>query len=385
MPLCACFTIELTVVKCESKLKKVGVGVSDESVIPRAQEQGLNADLAALSGNKAPHDNQFSFGGFIGTSPAMLHLYERIERAAKTDATIFITGESGTGKEVCAEALHKHGKRATKPFIPINCAAIPRDLMESELFGHVKGAFTGAVSDRDGAARLADGGTLFLDEIAEMAIEMQAKLLRFLQDGVFRKIGGNKPEKSDVRIVCATNRDPLEEIKQGRFREDLYYRLHVIPLAMPPLRARGEDILDIAHVLLHRYAALESKAFRNFSAETEALLLAYPWHGNIREMQNIIRHIVVMNDGDIVTVRMLPDDVQGQHPILPRRDIPVSVFQSNDNGAIRPLADMERETIESAIALCRGNIPQAAALLEISPSTIYRKKAGWDGVDPQGS
>ncbi|MDX1739297.1 MAG: sigma-54 dependent transcriptional regulator, partial [Alphaproteobacteria bacterium] len=183
------------------------------------------------------------FEGFIGSSLSMQAVYRIIDSAATSKATVFITGESGTGKEVCAEAIHRQSKREKGPFIAINCGAIPRDLMESEIFGHKKGAFTGATTDRDGAATLADGGTLFLDEIGEMPMELQTKLLRFIQTGSFQKVGGSQIEHVDVRFICATNRDVLQEVKDGNFREDLYYRLHVIPIQMPPLRERGEDIL----------------------------------------------------------------------------------------------------------------------------------------------
>ena len=317
------------------------------------------------------------FGGFIGLSPVMQDLYEKIEQVAHSNAPVFITGESGTGKEVCAEAIHRHSRRGDRPFVPLNCAAIPRDLIESELFGHVKGAFTGAIADRDGAATLADGGTLFLDEIAEMPVDMQTKLLRFLQNQTFMKVGGSKLEKADVRIICATNRDPLAETRVGRFREDLYYRLHVLPLHMPPLRDRGEDVIDIAEVLVRRYNDEEGKSFRGISDDAAMVLRSYAWPGNIRQLQNVIRNIIVMHDGDMVLRRMLPGTLQqngrGSDPASPAAR------------PIRPLAEVERETIEAAIAACGGNIPRAAVMLGISPSTIYRKKMGWDENDAAAS
>ncbi|MEM8686362.1 MAG: sigma-54 dependent transcriptional regulator, partial [Pseudomonadota bacterium] len=182
--------------------------------------------------------NDGNFHGFIGKAPTMLAVFKMIENVARSKATVFITGESGTGKEVCAEAIHTAGPRAGRPFVPLNCAAIPRDLIESEIFGHVKGAFTGATGDREGAAAAANGGTLFLDEICEMDIELQTKLLRFLQTGTVQRVGSDSVTTVDVRVVCATNKDPLEEVEQGRFREDLYYRLHVLPIHLPPLRER---------------------------------------------------------------------------------------------------------------------------------------------------
>ena len=201
------------------------------------------------------------FHQIIGTAPPMQAVYRIIENAADSKASIFIKGESGTGKEVTAEAIHQQSKRRQKPFVALNCAAIPKDLMESEIFGHVKGAFTSAVSDRQGAAAQADGGTLFLDEICEMDINLQAKLLRFIQTETFQKVGGSTTEQVDVRFVCATNRDPFGEVQKGNFREDLYYRLHVIPIELPPLRDRGDDMLEIARHFLNRYAREEGKGF----------------------------------------------------------------------------------------------------------------------------
>ena len=191
-----------------------------------------------------------NYHGFIGSSLPMQAVYRIIDAAALSKATVFITGESGTGKEVCAEAIHKQGMRANQPFIALNCSAIPGDLMESEIFGHVKGAFTGAAANRDGAATLADGGTLFLDEIGEMSMDLQAKLLRFIQSSSFQKVGSSKQESVDVRFICATNRDPLQAVADGSLREDLYYRLHVVPVHLPPLRERSDDIMEIAHHFL---------------------------------------------------------------------------------------------------------------------------------------
>lgn len=316
-----------------------------------------------------------NFGSFIGTSQIMQQTYDVIQSAAKSNATVFITGESGTGKELCAEAIHKLSQRSSCPFVAINCAAIGRDLLESELFGHVKGAFTGAISDHDGAVMQAHGGTLFLDEIGEMTTDMQTKLLRFLQNLSFRKVGGSKTEMANVRIVCATNKDPAQEIAAGRLRQDLYYRLHVIPIEMPPLRARKVDILDIADYFLRQYAKEERKGFLSFSQEVEAVLLAHPWEGNVRELQNMIRGIVVMHDGRDVDLPMLPAHMAKFMPHTTRTDKKDLPFKSK---TIEPLWMTERSAIESAIAHCAGNIPKAAALLEISPSTIYRKKMGWE-------
>ena len=254
-------------------------------------------------------DTDEMYFDIIGGSENMRDIYRIIENAAPSRATVFVTGESGTGKELAAEAIHRRSERAKEPFIPLNCGAIPKDLMESEIFGHVKGAFTGAVTDREGAAHRADGGTLFLDEICEMDLDLQTKLLRFIQTGSFQKVGGSSIETVDVRFVCATNRDPLEEVRSGRFREDLYYRLHVIPLHMPPLRDRDNDILQIANFYLQRFTREEGRDFERFSPEVSALFARYSWPGNIRQLQNIIRNIVVLNNGTEVTLSMVPRPV----------------------------------------------------------------------------
>ena len=323
-----------------------------------------------------------NYQGFIGNSLPMQAVYRIIDAAAPSRATVFITGDSGTGKEVCAEALHQQGPRAGKSFIAINCGAIPHDLMESEIFGHVKGAFTGASGERKGAAALADGGTLFLDEIGEMDIDLQTKLLRFVQTGSFQKVGSSKVEKVDVRFICATNRNPLDEVSAGRFREDLYYRLHVVPIQLPPLRERGEDILLIAEKFLENYATEEGKNFSHISAEVELIFRHYHWPGNVRQLQNVIRNIVVLHNDDTIRRQHLPPpldtalDTRAIAQPIPTQapSIPPEV---HDATSIKTLSQVEREAIEHAISLCNGNIPRAASLLEVSPSTLYRKKQGW--------
>jgi two-component system repressor protein LuxO len=323
------------------------------------------------------------FCGFIGESLAMRGIYRIIDIAAASKAPVFITGESGTGKELAAEAIHLRSGRSHKPFIALNCAAMPKDLMESEIFGHVKGAFTGAVADRDGAGTRADGGTLFLDEICEMDVALQAKLLRFVQTGIFTRVGGSRAQKSDIRFISATNRDPLKEVEAGRFREDLYYRLYVMPLALPPLRERDRDLLLVARHFLRQYAAEEGRQFDAFSAETETLLLDYSWPGNVRQLQNIVRQVVLLNDGAVVTPDMLPPPlaVPGVFPsgsTLPApRPRPTAGTADVGAGAAEisySLAEMERGMIELALEQSGGNVLQAAALLDISPSTLYRKR-----------
>ena len=330
----------------------------------------------------ARYQEQFDrhrYHGFIGASLVMQAVYSTIDNAAASKATVFITGESGTGKEICAEAIHKQSPRQQQPFIALNCAAIPRDLMESEVFGHIKGAFTGAATERIGAAGQAHGGTLFLDEICEMDLDLQSKLLRFIQTSRFQKVGGSHLEQVDIRFICATNRDPWAEVQAGRFREDLFYRLHVIPIALPALRERDQDVLLIARHFLHAYSQEEGKAFKHFSPEAELLLLDYAWPGNIRQLLNVIRNIVVLHQAETVTPELLPPPLNQlplQHPPqYPPATAPTEAIAGV--AGIQPLWLSEKQTIEKAIALCHGNIPKAANLLEVSASTLYRKLQSW--------
>ncbi|HCE2221848.1 TPA: sigma-54-dependent Fis family transcriptional regulator [Vibrio parahaemolyticus] len=385
------------------------------------------AKLEDLVENIQSTFDRHNYHGFIGSSLPMQAVYKTIDAVAPTSASVFIVGESGTGKEVCAEAVHRQSDRRDKPFIAINCGAIPRDLMESEIFGHVKGAFTGATTDRKGAATLAHGGTLFLDELCEMELEMQKKLLRFLQTGTYTPLGGTKEMKVDVRIICATNRDPLTEVEEGRFREDLYYRVHVVPIDMPPLRERGSDIVTLAKHFLTTYAKEDKKKFSNIDTEAQHVIKHYEWPGNVRQLQNIIRNIVVLNNDEKVTVAHLPaqltqkktqartvtpvhvessspsNNLNGHNapaiqtqpiePAQPVQEVPVQQTQPtvgvetpshslspyfNADGSIRPMWQVEREAIQNAIAYCDGNVLNAAVMLELSPSTVYRKKQAWE-------
>ena len=342
----------------------------------------------------------------LGQSLAMQAVYRTIDSAATSKATIFVKGESGTGKELCAQAIHRQSPRHGGPFIALNCAAIPRELMESEIFGHVKGSFSGAVSDRDGAASVANGGTLFLDEICEMDIDLQSKLLRFLQTETFQRVGSPTTESVDIRFVCATNRDPMTEVREGRFREDLYYRLHVIPIELPPLRERDDDVILLATEFLKEYAQQEKKDFKRLSMATKAMMLDYAWPGNVRELQNVMRQIIVLNNGEEIVPEMLPPLASGNR-VMPAVGGPQTApgaggvpdtAPAADSGAgldgdatvedmeklaaiIRPLADIERETIENAIRLCEGKIRVASTLLGISHATLYRKINAWRSED----
>ena len=315
---------------------------------------------------------------FIGSSEAMARVHRTIDSVSRSMATVFVTGESGTGKELAALAVHARSSRANGPFIALNCGAIPPDLLESEVFGHMKGSFTGAISDKPGAAAAADGGTLFLDEICEMALPLQTKLLRFLQTSTIQPVGSTKPRKVNVRIICATNRDPMDYVRRGLFREDLFYRLYVVPIHMPPLQDRGGDIAEIAEAALLRFSAEEGKDFNGLTDETRRYLLAQDWPGNVRQLLNVIRNVVVLNDGGEVTPAMLPPDLSAatlpQGPASPARAQPSN---APPQAVAQTLAQIERQAIEAALARHNGAVPAAARELDISPSTLYRKLEAW--------
>jgi len=340
-----------------------------------AEDRAPGADAP----DAAPND-------FVGQSPEMRAVYDRIASVARSMATVFITGESGTGKEICAQAVHGASARARFPFVPLNCAAIPRDLLESEVFGHLKGAFTGAHADKPGAAAIADGGTLFLDEICEMDMGLQTKLLRFLQTSTIQPIGAPHPRKVNVRIVCATNRDPLEEVRRGRFREDLYYRLHVVPIHLPPLRDRGEDVIEIAQAALTRFSAEEGRHFSRLAPEVADLFRRLPWPGNVRQLLNVLRHAVVLNDGDEVTLEMLPIALHHERgpqkaPAPNQTPAESAATVQVDDLIGRSLAEIEQIVIEETIAREGGSLPRAARVLDVSPSTLYRKREAWAKQD----
>ncbi|MDZ3830817.1 MAG: sigma-54 dependent transcriptional regulator [Sphingopyxis sp.] len=362
------------------------------SVVASAVELGRVPDAAARTAAPQPRGEAGrNPGTFIGRSPQMREIYRQLQCVASSRATVFVTGESGTGKEVCAEAIHRESGRANGPFVAINCGAIPENLLESELFGHLKGSFTGAVNDRIGAAQAAHKGTLFLDEICEMALPLQVKLLRFLQTGTVQRVGSNRVEEVDVRIVCATNRDPAREAAEGRFREDLYYRLAVVPIHLPPLRERDGDIPELAEAFLQRFAREERKTFHPLDAGHQAALLAYHWPGNVRELQNILRRATVLHEGPDLPVSAFPPASQGAPlgaaaaaPAIPPipsgpGGVPSASLAPDLARALKGLTldEIERLAVEGAIATARGSIPAAARALGVSPSTLYRKRERW--------
>jgi two-component system, repressor protein LuxO len=366
-------------------------GAHEFLVKPFHETRFLNAIDNALSSIKAssprpPGTKSRRPGDFIGDSSQMQAVYDKIQSVARSMATVFITGESGTGKELCAQAVHDLSTRATGPFVPLNCGAIPSELLESEVFGHLKGSFTGAIGDKQGAAAAADGGTLFLDEICELDLNLQTKLLRFLQTSTIQPVGAAKARKVNVRIICATNRDPVEAVRLGQFREDLFYRLHVVPIHMPPLRDRGEDIIAIAEVALDRLSREEGRQFRALDDEVKALFRQLTWPGNVRQLLNVLRNVVVLNDGTVVAADMLPQGLgprrgaaaDGTGGEAGQGGLPASAL----GGLIgRPLAEIERLVIEATIDQAGGSVPKAARILGVAPSTIYRKIGSWGAKD----
>jgi len=324
------------------------------------------------------------FCGIVGKSPAMQDIFRSVEAAAPSKASVLVTGETGTGKELIARAVHDLSPRRKAKFVAINCGAIPRDLIESEIFGHVKGAFTGATADRAGAAEIAEGGTLFLDELGEMPIELQPKLLRFLQLGEYQRVGDSTLRKSNIRIVAATNRDAMEAVRTGKLREDLYYRLHVIPISLPPLRERSLDILLLAERFLQMFASEEGKTFDGFSRDAEEWLVSHSWPGNVRELENLMRQVVVLNNSGEISRSDFPQSTRPVEVIEASPSTPEYRYANVDAGippapdyGVEPLWLTEKKAIERAIALCRGNIVAAAKQLKINPSTIYRKRSSW--------
>ncbi|SOH94119.1 DNA-binding transcriptional response regulator, NtrC family, contains REC, AAA-type ATPase, and a Fis-type DNA-binding domains [Monaibacterium marinum] len=352
----------------------------DESRLRNAVANAQQGEDVTVPDIVAAQDTSPPLEGFIGQSRQMRDIYQTVRLIGRSTATVFVTGESGTGKEVCAHAIHANSKRADGPFIPLNCGAIPASLLESEVFGHLKGSFTGAISDKEGAATAADGGTLFLDEICEMDLNLQTKLLRFIQSSTVQPVGATRARNVDVRILCATNRDPKREVDEGRFREDLFYRLHVVPVHLPPLRERGDDVNLIAQDALSRFSHEEGKQFRTLSTEVQELFRTLEWRGNVRQLLNVVRNVVVLHDGQVVTREMLPPDLVRRTPSVVGDAAPRVITADNALNALvgRNLADMERSFIEATIAACDGSIPRAARMLEISPSTLYRKREAWE-------
>jgi DNA-binding NtrC family response regulator len=307
------------------------------------------ANDPALEGPQPPQ-------GMIGNSPEMRRVYDLISRAAKADATVLISGESGTGKELVARAIHYASVRASAPFVPVNCAGIPEGLVESELFGHVKGAFTSATANRLGLFAAADGGTIFLDEIGELAPATQAKLLRVLQEQEVQMVGADRTRKVDVRVIAATNKDLAALVARGTFREDLFYRIHVVTVDLPPLRDRGDDVILLAQYFLDRFSSQAGGPAPRLSDHMIQALREYSWPGNVRELQNLLQRLTILADGDELDVSNLPTAMRFTVPRERRLN--------------RTLAEVEREHIEAVLASVKGNKTRAAEILGIDRKTL---------------
>ncbi|VAX32946.1 Nitrogen regulation protein NR(I), GlnG (=NtrC) [hydrothermal vent metagenome] len=321
---------------------------------------------------------RYEFHGLIGSSPEMQRVYDLIEKIADTDSTVLITGESGTGKELIAKVIHYNSYRSGKNFVPLNCAAIPKDLLESELFGHEKGAFTGAINTRIGRFELASGGTLFLDEIGDLDPSLQVKLLRVLQEREFERIGSTKTIKVDVRILAATNRNLEERTREGKFREDLYYRLNVIPVHIPPLRDRKEDIPVLIEHFLKKHAKAKKRQNPRISKQLMDVLLRYKWPGNVRELENLIERLTILNPGQDVTMKDLPERFQTLAPATDKSQ--ASVYSTEDLSLppeginLNNIVDtIERKLISEALGKSNGVKSKAATLLGLNRTTLVEK------------
>jgi len=391
-------------------------GAADFVVKPAGAERlqvSLHNAIAAkaLAGElqklKRSRDGTLTLADVVTRSAAMRPVLQAAEKAAASAIPVLIEGESGTGKELIARAIHGSSARRAKPFVAVNCGALPENLVESILFGHEKGAFTGATEKHTGKFVEADGGTLFLDEIGELPQPAQVKLLRALQEGEVEPVGGRKPVKVDVRIISATNRDLIADVKAGRFREDLFYRLHVFPISVPPLRKRPEDVAALARHFLKRIAAEEGKRVRGLSGEALALLAAFRWPGNVRQLENAIFRAVVLAEGEEIDVSEFPQvAVQagsdaGETVVEPSPTMAAALPEARDamdfpgltmpslrltdaQGDTRPLDEIEKEVIRFAIAHYRGQMSEVARRLRIGRSTLYRKLEGL-GLDGDGA
>ncbi len=375
-------------------VKPVGIERLQVSLRNALNTSALKGELQRIRHSR---EGRLTFSDIITRAEAMGPVMRAAQKAANSSIPVLIEGESGVGKEMFARAIHGSGERKTKPFVAVNCGAIPDNLVESILFGHEKGAFTGATERHAGKFVEAHGGTLFLDEVSELPLTAQVKLLRALQEGAVEAVGGRKPVKVDVRIISATNRKLLERVKQGHFREDLFYRLHVLPLTIPSLRARREDIPHLLRHFLARFAAEENRAITGISGEAMAHLAQLDWPGNIRQLENAVYRAVVMSEGDQLGLDDFP--LLASHPqdindiptaplvlepappaMISGNEIPIAPLPAGgtltmltSTGDVRPLEDIENEIIRFAISHYRGQMSEVARRLKIGRSTLYRK------------
>jgi two-component system response regulator AtoC len=312
---------------------------------------------------------RFEFSNIIGNSPAMKLVFERMTRIVKTDSTVLITGDSGTGKELVARALHYNGNRKERPFVAVNCSAIPEALLESELFGHVRGAFTGAIKDKAGKFEAANHGTIFLDEIGTMPLHLQTKLLRVLQEQEIERVGSNKPVKLHVRVISATNLDLESRVKLGEFREDLFYRLNVIPLHLPPLRERKQDIMPLVLHFLEKQGRLMGRPNMTVNKQALEAMEQYSWPGNVRELENLVERMIALTDGSIITMDDIPAAIAGEKA-YGAADF---AFSADGIDMVAALTELERTLIVHALEYANGVKARAASLLGINRTTLVEK------------
>ena len=366
----------------DSAVEAIKAGAFDYITKPFEQAEIQAVVLKAARTHEANQQNVKADGraraSIIGDSQQIVEVFKIIDKVADTPSTVLITGESGTGKELIATALHDGSSRRDKPLIKINCAAIPKDLMESELFGYERGAFTGAVTSKPGRFELADTGTLFLDEIAEIPVEMQVKLLRALQESEFERVGGIKTTHVDVRLIAATNRDLEKEIEAGRFRKDLYYRLNVVPIVLPALRERVSDIPRLAGHFIEKYNKRLNKKIEGITDDAIAMLQTWTWPGNIRELENLMERVIVFCDGPLIQLSDLPESVRGGaaaqallagDPIT-QGTAPVGALK---DAVKQQTARVEKDLIVKALEETQGNVTRAAKLLQISRKSLQTK------------
>ncbi len=373
----------------DSAVEAIKLGAFDYITKPFEHEE-LKAVIAKavktheLAKAGIPAGDEKARQALVGASPAMQDVFKILEKVADTPSTVLITGESGTGKELVAAALHSGSSRRNKPFIRINCAAIPKDLMESELFGYERGAFTGAVTSKPGRFELADTGTLFLDEIAEIPVEMQVKLLRALQESEFERVGGIKTIHVDVRLVAATNRDLKREISEGRFREDLFYRLNVVPVALPPLRERVDDIPMLVEHFIEKYNKRLNKKVQGLEPDALEILQEYFWPGNIRELENMMERMILFADGSIILAKDLPEPLKETDTIKAPFFTTASAQDASMKDIVKQAAaGLERDLIGKALEETNGNVTQAAKKLKISRKSLQTKMKEFGLRDPE--
>jgi len=369
----------------ETAVKSTKLGAYDFIEKPLSLEKVLVTVKNGLDVGRLKAENDtlrtvaFKGHDMVGKTPVISQLQEEIRRVAATNASVLITGENGTGKELVARAIHHWSPRREKPFVEINCAAIPEELIESELFGHEKGAFTGAVAQKKGKFDLADGGTIFLDEIGDMSLKTQAKVLRILQERTFERVGGTRTIEVDVRVVAATNKDLSEEIRAGNFREDLFYRLNVVPFTVPPLRERRDDIPLLVEHFLVVFAQREGQERKKMLPEAVELLKHYNWPGNVRELRNIIERLVIMTPGKVITPDQVPDSIGGAAAGREgQAHRPGSAQEINSLREARE--EFEREFIIQKLEEHGWNISRTAEAIELERSNLYRKMKSY-GID----